>query len=154
MPRTPVALPVALALIVGALACGKSRQEEVYERRRDTCLGFVANGLTVREAEEALSGPTTVVRCLPGEDSGAEGPKLARYPGDECDHTGYLCDLGWCYLDNDPGLCGDFGCWYSCGARVIPRDDGTGRLVVTEDTPVCGSRWASGQPGPSFCGAF
>jgi len=140
--------PFALAgALVALAACGKSAEEKAVDRFRAACEGFPEAGTTIRGAEETFGEGALLVRCLPGQDSGATGEKLLRYPGDDCDHTGMLCDLGWCYYPSDPDLCGPFGCWYGCGIRVIPDAGG----LPTADTPICGSRFVSEQPLPAVC---
>lgn len=140
-----LALAGALALLA---ACGKSAEEKATERFRAACEGFPGNGATIRGAEQTFSDGALLVRCLPGQDSGAPGEVLLRYAGDGCDHTGLLCDLGWCYFPNDPDLCGPTGCWYGCGVRVVP--DGADGLP-TPQALICGARFVDEQPLPAVC---
>jgi hypothetical protein len=142
------------ATLVALAACGKSAEEKAVDRFRAACEGFPEAGTTVRGAEETFGiSPATgvgvvLVRCLPGQDSGATTEFLLRYPGDDCDHTGTLCDLGWCNFPSDPDLCGPTGCWYGCGLRVVP-DAVTGE--PTSDSVICGSRYVDEQPLPAVC---
>lgn len=147
MSFRPLALACALAAAAG---CGESRNEEIRDEQRAICLGFPANGTTLRGATEALGrllGPT---QCLPGEDTDAE-PRFRRFDNDVCDHTVMsLCHFGWCRYVNDPALCGPNGCWYGCQVRVIPKDDDQDDRI-DDDAVICASRFASEEPVPPFC---
>jgi hypothetical protein len=140
---------LALAVtLLGIAACGKSEEEKAVDRFRALCEGFPAAGTTIRGAEETFSDGTLLVRCGPGVDSGATGEVLLRFQGDSCDHTGTVCDLGWCYFPRDPDICGPNGCWYGCGVRVVP--DGADGLPTAQAT-ICGARFFDEQPLPALC---
>jgi hypothetical protein len=145
----PSRLLVLVCALVASVGCGESRAERILDEQSAECASY--RGKTIVEAERAQTDFALLLRCLPGQDSGAPGERLVRFAGDDCDHTQLrLCDLGWCYYSTDPSGCGDFGCWYGCGIRVVPKDaDGNGSL--DDDTVICGSRFASGQPVPPFC---
>jgi len=147
MSPRPLALACAL---VAAAGCGKTRAEKILDEQRAQCASYV--GKTILDAERIQTDLVSLpVRCLPGQDSSATGERFARFDGDTCDHHELLlCDLGWCYYSNDPSGCGDFGCWYGCGIRVVPKD-ANGDGIIDDDTVICGARFASGQPAPPFC---
>jgi hypothetical protein len=150
---SPRALVLVCAL-AAASGCGKSENEKRLDALGDVCRGFVAAGTTIRGATEAFNQlPVGAPVCLPGQDSGAppDQTQFKRVDGDQCDHTGIVCQLRWCSLpENDPSLCGANGCYYGCGVRVVPRDDGNGGLVIDEDLVICGARWATEQPACPF----
>jgi hypothetical protein len=155
MPARPLALGCALAAAFAAAlvapGCGKSKAEKALEEERAACLGFAPAGTTLRGATEYFTDRPYLLRCLPGEDSGATGTRLRKLPNDTCDHTATsICEFGWCYYPNDPALCGSNGCWFGCGVRVMPKDD-NGDGQVDDDAVICASQWADEQPVPPFC---
>jgi hypothetical protein len=144
-PRLLVALGCAL---VAAVGCGNTRAEQILDEQEADCARYV--GMTIVEAERVQTDNAQLRRCLPGQDSGASGERLVRWDNDTCDHTSAeLCDLGWCYYSNDGSGCGNFGCYYGCGIRVLPKD-ANGDQIIDDDTVICGSRFASGQPACPF----
>jgi hypothetical protein len=143
---------VLACALLGAVGCGKTRAEKILDEQRAECASYV--GMTIVQAERIQTDNAWLnPPCRPGEDAPVDPAveRFQRFAGDGCDHTQLaLCDLGWCYFSSDSSACGDFGCFYGCGIRVVPKDD-NGDGLIDDDTVICGSRFTSGQPAPPYC---
>lgn len=136
----PSALILSVLVLVGASACGTSREEERQDRIRDICDGLV--GQTIRAGENALSSAA----ILPFEACRADWAELSANDVCAYDETTPFCLLGWNFFSNDPNSCGTNGCWYACMVRVSQAD--LEAHLEDGEMPICASRFVRGQPGP------
>ena len=133
--RLVAALTASLALL--SAGCGKSKEEKLFDSRRDACLG--AMGDTVQQLTD-LVGPPTPLFC----DTPAN---VSPYPSDVCpggpagQYTENVCEYGWVWIANDPSLCSAISCRYVCLARVTEAQ----QLAVGTAASICATVFVSGQ---------
>jgi hypothetical protein len=129
---------IAILTALTAPGCGKSKEEELFDRRKQVCDALLKEGLTIREATERFSIRPLLGYCPPA------GQKLVKLPNDTCnyDDTLPVCTDRWEWLAQDNDLCSPFGCVYGCEARFIsaPGQD------TINDAKVCGTQFYKGQP--------
>jgi hypothetical protein len=136
--------PLALALLVVSAACGKSREEEEFDRLAAQCRALVAGGATLRVAGQMfepnlIGGPVCIAQLasMGGNDtcpaSSSENPQ---------------CQVFYYWYPVDPGLCEVSGCWLVCEMRVMRQDPGWGDNPSALDAKICASRFLRGQPTP------
>lgn len=150
-----------LASLAVALACGKSKEEERFDRVRAVCEGLV--GQTIGDAIAKLGEPIALVLPLapdscPVDLTSWSARDTCAYDGETaiCDGSGWsfwandqdLCEAGGCVIQPD-GSCRSTRCWYGClvryaAADVVPSEDEAVRYAI----PICASRFVSGEPAP------
>lgn len=139
-----IAPALVLAGVVGALACGKSKEEQAFDAIARDCDSLVAQHATVRDADQLfLSSPFVPVfdPCrtdfapLPGGNDVCGGPPTA------------VCPVTWFWVARDPSLCSPEGwCCYFCETRVTQATQQPDPFQA----PLCASHFFRKQPCPVF----
>jgi len=143
--------PALAAALLGAIlgagfaGCGSSKERELYNRTRSDCARMV--GLTVADGGAAFGYQALPGPCPPGLIALSSNDVCPRDAG-SATYSETVCQLGWEFFPNDPGLCSNQtgGCVYGCEVRATQADlAANGSAAV-----VCSARFFSGQP----CGPF
>lgn len=129
------------AVTVLAVACGKSREEQAFDEVGRQCAAIPSQQTTIRQVDIQFRGATVIsdFRCpAPGSIlAPVDGTCPVQTPEDP------QCSVFYEWQSYDPGLCSpQGGCCFICEVRVTKSSSSAG-----VDTPICGSRWLSGQ----FC---
>jgi hypothetical protein len=120
-----------------ALGCGKSKEEDLFNKRKDVCAALSAGTITLAQATHDFSSEPYGASCPP------DGESLAPLPNDHCDYAaGQICLVRWEWLAGDQSLCSAFGCIYGCEARV----PGGAAALTNPETVICATRFYDGQP--------
>lgn len=136
MPRRPALLAV---LLLGAAACGKSREAKAFDELGQECGALVANGATIRDADSLFGG--AYVFLSPSCDPAL--PPLGSADACGTPEAGDArCEMFWYFVPSDPGLCGPNGCCYICEARALQSAVAKSGI----DTPICASQFHRKQP--------
>ncbi len=125
------------ALVVLAVACGNSREEDAVDEAEALCVGLTAPGTTLDAALIAMRGADgrSNARCdttlgpLPSNDTCAPAETDAR------------CATFWIFFTTSVCSPGG-GCCQICEARVVQSDLDQNGLGAS----VCGSRFYREQP--------
>ena len=126
---------VAAALLLAA-ACGKSKEERLFDQLAQICTQLAVEGTSFGQAQNALSGglqdgPFCSGSLTPAGSNDFCGEISAENP---------VCQVFYFWLSGDPDAC-DNGCCV-CEIRVLQANlEGQG-----DDAPVCAARFLRGQP--------
>ncbi|WP_049768592.1 hypothetical protein [Anaeromyxobacter sp. Fw109-5] len=140
--------PLALALLLVSAACGKSREEEEFDRVAAECRALVAEGATLRDAQQKfprsgdlpiVGGPVCIAQLAPMGGNDTCAPSSQENP---------QCQVFFYWYPVDPGLCEVSGCWLVCEMRVMRQDPAWGDNPSALDAKICASRFLRGQPTP------
>ena len=136
-------LALAAVALLGLLsaACGKSKEEELFDQRHAACRALV--GAPVSTAVAAFPGAGTAQGCSSSAFSPIGAADVCPQAAGE--YTEPICVLEWAFYPSDPGLCDPgTGCWYGCLARVTEADFAANGTAAV----VCAAQWFSKQPQP------